>query len=229
MLPEQKKVAQAIVNVFETGIARGDYSNITLIAGDTGHLTYGRSQTTLSSGNLFLLVQQYCAAPDAQFAARLQPYLPRLKACDIALDGDATLLRLLRAAGNTDPVMRTVQDSFFDRVYWQPANDAAFATGIATPLGVAVAYDSTIHGSWERMRDATIAKVGKVAAAGEERWIAVYVATRRAWLAGNANAALHPTVYRMDTFQHLITIGNWNLSLPLIAHGTAITAADIAA
>ena len=53
MLTElQKRAAQAIINVFETGDAQGDYGKVTLMKGDPGHLTYGRSQTTLSSGNL---------------------------------------------------------------------------------------------------------------------------------------------------------------------------------
>ncbi len=52
----QKRTAQAIVNIFETGRVRGDYAKVTLIPGDPGHLTYGRSQTTLASGNLHLLI-----------------------------------------------------------------------------------------------------------------------------------------------------------------------------
>jgi chitosanase len=55
MLTElQKKTAKAIVNIFETGRPLGDYSKVTLLQGDTGHLTYGRSQTTLASDNLYL-------------------------------------------------------------------------------------------------------------------------------------------------------------------------------
>lgn len=52
----QKKIAQSIVNIFETGEPLGDYGNVTVLNGDTGHLTYGRSQTTLASGNLALLL-----------------------------------------------------------------------------------------------------------------------------------------------------------------------------
>ena len=52
----QKKTAQAVVNIFETGTALGKYGNVTLMAGDSGHLTYGRSQTTLASGHLSLLL-----------------------------------------------------------------------------------------------------------------------------------------------------------------------------
>src|SRR5215831_16707865 len=63
----QKKTAQTIVNIFETGHVRGDYGMVTLLASDYGHLTYGRSQTTLASGNLFLLIRAYCQAQDAQF------------------------------------------------------------------------------------------------------------------------------------------------------------------
>jgi chitosanase len=43
----QIKTAQSILNIFETGAVRGEYGNVTVIEGDTGHLTFGRSQTTL--------------------------------------------------------------------------------------------------------------------------------------------------------------------------------------
>ena len=74
----QKQSAQAIVNIFETGKALGDYGNVTLLAGDAGHLTYGRSQTTLASGNLLLLLRAYVAAPGATHAAVLKPFMPRV-------------------------------------------------------------------------------------------------------------------------------------------------------
>ncbi|RXL40958.1 chitosanase, partial [Citrobacter sp. AAK_AS5] len=76
-----------------------------LIPGDTGHLTFGRSQTTLGSGNLAKLLQQYCANPGARFAARLAPYLPRFLAIDESLDDDPRLHNVLRATAD-DGVMR---------------------------------------------------------------------------------------------------------------------------
>ena len=82
----QKKTAQAVVNIFETGTALGNYASVTLAAGDAGHLTYGRSQTTLASGNLSLLIKAYCEENDAQFAADFEPYLQRLADCDFGLD-----------------------------------------------------------------------------------------------------------------------------------------------
>jgi chitosanase len=46
----QKRTGKAIVNIFETGHPLGIYGKVTLIKGDTGHLTYGCSQTTLAAG-----------------------------------------------------------------------------------------------------------------------------------------------------------------------------------
>ena len=76
----QKKAAESIVNLFETSEVLGDYSKVTLIAGDTGHLTFGRSQTTLGSGNLYELMRRYCDNGGALFGARLTHWLPRLEA-----------------------------------------------------------------------------------------------------------------------------------------------------
>ena len=78
----QTQVAQAIVNIFETSSVRGDYGKVTLIPGDTGHLTFGRSQTTLGSGNLHKLIDLYCQRPGALFGPRLSPYLPGLEQTD---------------------------------------------------------------------------------------------------------------------------------------------------
>jgi len=76
MITDLNKLSiQAIVNVFETGRAHGDYGKVTLLSGDSGHLTYGRSQTTLASGNLFLLVQAYSEAESAQFGDALSAFL----------------------------------------------------------------------------------------------------------------------------------------------------------
>jgi chitosanase len=220
----QKLTAQAIVNIFETGKALGNYGQVTLIKGDSGHLTYGRSQTTLASGNLSSLIAGYCAASGAAFASRLSPYLDRLKRKDLTLDNDTAFRALLKSAGD-DPVMRAAQDAFFDKTYWNPSAADAAALGVATPLGSAVVYDSHIHGSWKTMRDRTLATYGKVAPIGEQAWIGHYIDVRRNWLANHRNAALHPTVYRMDAFRALIAVGNWDLVLPATVRGVKLTEA----
>jgi chitosanase len=218
----QKRTAQAVVNIFETGSAQGKYGNVTLIPGDTGHLTYGRSQTTLASGNLYLLIKAYCQAAGAQFATALNPFLQQLAARDTSLDTDMTFRGLLQAAGD-DPVMQGVQDQFFDRVYWVPSVQDASNSGVTLALGTNVVYDSHIQGAWKTIRDITNTNHGAASQIGEQAWITAYVNERRNWLAGNANPALHPTVYRMDAFLQLINDNKWDLPLPLTVRGVLIT------
>ena len=226
----QKRTIQAIVNVFETGSPVGDYSRVTLLPGDPGHLTYGRSQTTLASGNLARLINDYCAAAHGVTAERLRPYLSRLAAGDVTLDQDARLRTLLRDAAS-DEAMRQAQDALFDRAYWDPALAAAQSLGLQTALGTAVVYDSRIHGAWVRLRNATTASAGapSVPPCNEHKWISAYITIRHQWLATHANPILRNTVYRMQTFAQLLAASNWDLSLPLIAHGVRIDEASLAA
>ena len=110
----QASVAKAIINIFETSAVLGEYSKVTLIPGDTGHLTSGRSQTTLGSGNLHKLIAAYVGRCGARFAADFEPFLPELEnpAPDFVLDTHTLFKNLLRAAAD-DPVMRDTQDEFF--------------------------------------------------------------------------------------------------------------------
>jgi chitosanase len=219
----QEKIAKAIVNIFETGRLRGDYGSVVVAPGDTGHLTYGRSQTTLASGNLFVLINTYCSTAGATFAQTLTPYLPRLQQCDLTLDNDVDLKSVLRQAG-ADATMQQTQDAFFDRVYWQPANRRALSAAVTTPLGVATIYDSTIHGSYPAVRTSTDAVLPQPR--DEREWVRKYIAIRRGWLANNTNAGLRKTVYRMDELNKLADAGNWALEPPLLLRGITITSAS---
>src|SRR5688572_2451411 len=122
----QKKTAKAIVNIFETGRLRGRYEAVVVLKGDSGHLSYGRSQATLGSGSLYVLLKDYCEAPGAKFSQALLPFVPRFRDKDFTLDHDRSVRELLEDAGH-DPVMQQTQDGFFDRSYWQPASRAASA------------------------------------------------------------------------------------------------------
>ena len=223
----QAQAAKAIVNLFETSAVRGNYGMVTLLPGDTGRLTYGRAQTTLGSGNLHLLIDRYCATVGARFAARLRPWLPALASRSSAADTDVKLHNLLRACAD-DPVMRDVQDHFFDEVYWEPALRAATRMGLRSPLGVAVVYDSWVHGSWGLVRDRTNA-AGTLQDVGEHDWIQRYVNNRRDWLASHPNLLLRQTIYRMDAFQRLIDQEAWGLPLPLVVRGEEISIASLSA
>ena len=226
LTPTQKQTAQSIVNLFETGAVLGEYGSVTVIPGDTGHLTFGRSQTTLGSGNLHDLLQRYCRNDGARFGHRLAPWLPRFAAVDLGLDNEPRLHNLLRATAD-DPVMRETQDQFFDEVYWQTAARIAANLGVTSALGTAVVYDSTVHGSWKAMRDRTIAQSGSIATLGEKKWIAAYVATRRTWLTKHPRSDLRKTAYRMDAFQRLIEQGYWGLELPLVVRGAEISSTTL--
>jgi chitosanase len=223
----QARSAQAIVNIFETGAVQGVYGEVTLIPGDTGHLTFGRSQTTLASGKLHELLQRYCANPGARLGAALRPWLPRLAATDLSLDTDRMFGNLLRASAD-DRVMREVQDLFFDEHYWRPAVRTATSAGIRSPLGIAVVYDSRVHGSWTRIRDQVDAGFGTLAERGETAWIPAYIDARRAWLAGG-RADLRATVYRMDALRRLVDQELWGLDLPLVVRDHEISATTLAA
>lgn len=218
----QKSAAQAIVNIFETGSPRGDYAAVTLLPGDTGHLTYGRAQTTLGSGNLHLLISAYCRAAGAGLADELRPFLPSLADRDTSLDRDHRFHDLLREAG-ADPAMQEAQDAFFDRLYWTPAEVAARELGLGDPLAHAVIYDSKVHGSWLRIRDKVLAGHGRPSRIGHRRWVEDYVDERRSWLAGHSNRLLRRTVYRMDAFRSLFASGNWALELPFLVRGQEIS------
>lgn len=211
----QKRVAQAIVNIFETGSVRGDYSKVTLIPGDAGELTYGRSQTTLASGNLFKLIAAYCERQGARFGETLSPFLPTLEERDSALNDNLHFHNLLRA-GADDVVMRDTQDEFFDSEYWASAVRSARRDGVVTPLGVAVIYDSRVHGSWPLIRRKVNDASGTVSDVGERAWIRAYVERRHDWLAHHRRTILRATVYRMEAFDKLIEQEAWMLETPLV-------------
>ena len=208
--PLQKETIKAIVNIFETGKPLGDYSKVTLLKGDSGHLTYGRSQTTLASGNLYLLIKDYYEKEGAQYAGEFKPYLTRLANKDLKLDHDEPFKALLKKAGK-DKVMQKTQDEFFDRAYYDKAHKKAKSLGITTPLGVAVVYDSYVHGSFNRIYDRTVNATGKPDNKNQKKWVREYVNQRYNWLANHKNKLLQKTVYRMNTFKALMD-GN----LPLI-------------
>lgn len=221
----QKQTIRAIVNIFETGRVAGDYGQVTLLPGDPGHLTYGRSQTTLASGNLGRLIKSYCSLPHAGFSGALRPFLPRLERNDLSLDNDMNFRSLLKKAG-ADIVMQQVQDSFFDKLYWMPATKAASDLPALEALSHAVVYDSFIHGSWAAISNHTMSRYGVTSKIGERKWIGAYVQERRKWLASHANPLLRKTVYRMDAFDVLLKSGNWKLSLPLSIRGVRIETAS---
>lgn len=186
-----------------------------------GRYGASRSQTTLGSGNLALLLHAYCDA-GGKLSDTIRSFLPAFDRKDYKLDSDEKAKRLLREAGK-DLVMKTIQDEFFDRVYWELALKSADYIGASRPLSIAVIYDGRIQGSYQAIRDLINRQYGQANSIGEEQWIKAYVSVRRNWLANHSNKALHPIVYRMDAFGRLIGEDKWDLPLPLTVRNAVIT------
>ncbi len=220
---QQKSICEHIVNVFETGSIEGNYGAVVVMA-DGPHgsrqVTYGRSQTT-EYGNLEELVQIYVDSHGI-YSDKLQPYLPKIGVTSLADDGQ--FKQLLKDAGKNDPVMKQVQDAFFDKRYYQPAMDWATANGFTLPLSALVIYDSRIHsgGILDFLRK-RFSEVPPAKGGNEKKWISQYVDVRQNWLENHENELLRNTIYRTKCFKHEIDRENWNLSqLPINAHGVAV-------
>lgn len=210
-----KDKIESVLSTFETGSPDRDYAKVTNARGDKGGLTYGFHQTTLTSGNLYKLLAEYSTTPKAAYGEDFKPYLPRLKAGDTSLNGDKTLQGLLKKAGK-DPIMHSVQDEFFDRIYWRPAYQFALKNGFVTPLAMLVLYDSFIHSGQIRWDLRNRFKEKPPALGGDEKkWIAAYVAARHDWLKHHSMPILRKTIYRTQTFKDLIADNNWELDKPM--------------
>lgn len=211
---DQKEKIRQIISVFEVGRPQSDYSKVTVMKGDTGGLTFGAHQTTLNSGNLYELILAYLSRADAQYT-ELKNWLKPLKDKNQKLNRNKALHEVLRKSG-ADPVMQAVQDAFFDKVYWQPAEKWARKNGFQLPLSMAVVYDSFIHSGQVAMYLRNRFKEPVPTNGGnEKRWIKEYVSARDNWLRHHQNQLLHKTVYRTEAFQKMIEEGKWNLESPL--------------
>jgi len=225
----QKNLIVRILNVFETGRPDGDYGAIAIFHDgphDIRQITYGRSQTT-EYGNLRELVHDYVAA-NGLFSDALAVFADDVGS--VPLTDNSEFKRLLREAGRTDPVMRQVQDTFFDRRYFDPAMRWADSNGFTEPLSGLVIYDSYIHSGsilWLlRMRFAESPPAG----GGNERvWTTEYVNARNGWLANHHRAAVRNTTYRTACFQREIARGNWDLAqVPVHTNGVDVDGGLIA-
>jgi len=221
---QQKLICEQIINVFETGSMQGNYAAISIFHdGPNGirQVTYGRSQTT-EYGNLEALIQMYVDSHGID-SEKLRPYLPKIGVTPLV--DDQVFQQLLKDAGKNDPVMRKVQDDFFDKLYFQPALKWADGNGFTLPLSALVIYDSFIHsGSIPDFLRKRFAEVPPNKGGDEKNWISEYVDARQNWLATASNAALHPTVYRTQCFKNEISRNNWDLTLlPINAHGVSVS------
>lgn len=219
----QKRVIERVINCFETGTPEGNYALIAIFKDGPNRIrqiTYGRSQTT-EYGNLRELINNYANA-NGMFSAALKPFVPKIGSTP--LTDNVAFKDLLRKAGSQDPVMRTVQDAFFEKRYFQPAQAWADQHGFKLPFSMLVIYDSFIHSGSIRSSIRQMFPEKPPSNGGEEKaWITAYVNARHRWLANHENSELHSTVYRTRCFKGEIQRSNWNLDiLPINANGVLV-------
>lgn len=216
---DARAAANAIVSCHETGKPIGNYSAVAVLPDGAG-ISYGTHQATHRAGSLYKIVKMFCDLSNSPVATKLRAYLP-----DLSVTGPSTVAKsaadsklkdLLRAAGE-EQLMRFAQNRVFERNYLDPAIAACDGSSFTKALSLAVIYDSMIQGGYATVRD----KVK--ATGGEQKWIAAYVAARRKWLANHPKPIVRKTVYRMETFEKLMSSGNWDLKPDFIAHGAKVT------
>jgi len=206
-------VIDAILSVFETG-KTGEYSAIATIPGDTGGLSYGKHQASLTSGNLHGMIARYCDDPEAQYAEELRPYLEAMKKQERRLDADSKLRSLLTRAAS-DRAMHRAQDGYFADKFMNRALTAWKGYGFKSALSAAVIYDSFIHGSFDMIVQRTNARFAAPTPENEQDWIRNYIAARKEWLSTHARPDLRNTAIRTIAMEKLVEAGNWDLNLPL--------------
>lgn len=212
---------QKIVNVFESGTPDGDYGCVSLYEdGPNGikQITYGKSQTT-EWGNLSDLVKMY-VNNDGQYSDVLQAFLDDIG--HSSLVNDKNFIHILKQASK-DPIMRTTQDEFFDKHYWEPAKSWVVKNGFKTNLAMLVIYDSFIHSGsiLKFLRDKFSEKV-PVNGGDEKKWIVEYCKARLNWLKNHSNPILQKTTYRVKDFLVAQELDNWDLNQVFSANGQKI-------
>lgn len=253
MTETDKLKAMAIVHIFETSRAFGDYS-ASVVLNDGAGVSYGINQFTHRSGSLREVVERYLASGAPAGRSVLAAAVPLLQSTSRPaierLASDAAFKRALRAAAST-PAMRAAQTTVAFERYLRPALDICAARGFVLPLSLAVVYDSVTHGSWERIAAQTGGVAPKSFRALPERHShSAYRAAEpqdshraaeptessgraeKAWITEYVRRRhlwlthlprLRATNYRTRFFLGQIAVGNWELRLPLNVQGIRLT------
>jgi len=230
-----RTVIWAITSVFESGSTEGNpasYQNY-----DAGIVSYGKHQSTLQSGILSLLLEDYFVHSQSQTSQALrQEYAERVRQRDPSLRSDTRFRDLLILAASEQAMIES-QDRIFDRYFYQPAVDKARELNVRSPLGLALIYDNRIQGGLTTVQNAVIAWLGGniIGQNGleEDEWIAVSLDEREAYLnrlADQAEAdgrdadakALRTSAYRVHSLRALAGAGNYTLIGTFQVHGHTV-------
>jgi chitosanase len=226
--PRQKSKIERVINVFETGVPEGKYGALAKFKdyrdpetnANIIQITYGRSQTT-EFGNLKSLLKHYID-DNGIYADKFSSYISKI-GIKPSLCNDQVFCDTLKIAGNSDPVMKTCQDEFFDSYYYLPALGWFKQMGFTLPLSLLVIYDSFIHsGTILPFLRQRFPEKPPVMGGDEKTWILQYVDARHKWLSTHPNSVLRKTVYRTLCLKKQIINNNWNLTQPVMVQGQVI-------
>lgn len=218
---QKKDLMRRIINAFETGTAKTDYSTIYIYPDGPQRqrqITLGFGITEY--GNLKALIQSYIKK-NGIFSSSFASYLEQVGKKPLVKD--EAFKSLLIKAAKEDAFFRDAEDEVYDKLYWQPAYNFFKRNGFTQELSMAVILDSFIHSGSilmflrNKFNEPIPAKKGN-----EQKWISEYIKVRRNWLATHSNKILRNTVYRMDFFSAQIHNKNWNLNCPLVPNGVAV-------
>jgi hypothetical protein len=222
--PKYIEFIRRILSVAETDTAKWNPAAVYVYADGND----GRKQCTLSigftadGGNLRKVLERYVEAHGA-FGPELAPYITLLKEGDPGTDPD--FIALLKKVGKEDPLMMTVQEEMFDKLYLGPAFSWAAKYGFGKALSYLVIADSFLHSGSMLSFLMNKFEEKKPSDGGDEQiWIHEYAEARRDWLANHSNKILRGTVYRVDCYLEEMEKDNWDLEqAPIVMNGTSVS------
>jgi chitosanase len=220
--PKYIAFIRRILSVAETGKPVWDPAAVYVYGDGKG----GRKQCTLSigftadGGNLTKVLERYVAG--GAYGPQLAPHIAALKAGNSGTD--SSFINLLKEIGKKDPLMMSVQEEMFDKLYLGPAFAWASKHGFTLPLSYLVIADSFLHsGSMLDFLMSRFPEKKPVAGGDSKAWIMAYTKARKDWLANHSQQILRNTVYRCNCFLSQIDKQNWDLEeTPVVMHGTPV-------
>jgi chitosanase len=218
-----KACAERMISVFENESTALQYNYVENLNDGRG-FTAGRAGFVTRDGDLLQVVELYNRMRPSN---ALSGFLPMLRTAlgTASTEGLEALPAAWRKAAS-DPLFRQAQDQVSDRLYYVPAMQAADDLHLRSPLAKFALYDASIqHGagndsdSLGAIIRATIAVRGRPDKAGEGKWLATFLQTRKKVLLNatdpRTRAAWKESVGRVNEQLRLLREGNLQLSGPL--------------
>ncbi|NDJ54628.1 MAG: chitosanase [Chloroflexi bacterium] len=214
IIERARLAAFAITSVWEGSRTYSNYQTY-----DSGIISYGRFQFTLSSGNLGKVVDSYLMKSSSDVAQNLRSYQSRVSSMDSSLQNDVTIKQLLIEAAD-EPEMQIAQDDLVTANFWSPALSSAEARGLIHPLSLAFLFDTAVqHGPYHHFLVNAEDSFGiprktpaKDSGVSEEDFMTKAAALRKENLYKLAESRGLPGVKpRADLWVDLMASGDWRL------------------